>query len=808
MPDVTITFDGRSVKVPEGTNLVEAGLAVDVSVPVFCYQKDLGAVGACRVCAVTTTVQGRSRMVMACMTQAADGMAVTTLDPQSREFRRWVLEWLMVNHPHDCPICDEGGECQLQDLTVAAGQSVRRYRGPKRTFPNQYLGEFISHEMNRCITCYRCTRFYRDYAGGKDFAESGSRDRVYFGRFQEGAFESPFSGNLVEFCPTGVFTDKTFRYRSRVWDLEIHPSICPHCSVGCSLSPGSRHRELQRVRMRDNPAVNGVFICDRGQFGHFYTQDPERPRAPKIRGVEVAWDEALGLAGARLLAIARDKGADKIAFVTSSRASLETMAALRALGAEALAGARIALFDSPGDEERTLAAVAALASAKADPLEPADLARADAALIAGTSLVDEAPVAALQARQVGRNGGKLFVFNAGERYLNDVASVEPVHPARCGAALRAVAEAIARGAPVVDAAEAAAAALLAAERPAIVVGTDLMDADGIAAGAAVARALIEKGKRPRLGFVLRGPNGFGAAAMQRTRAIAGIIDDLRAGTLSAVVLAEADLADLGSDVLEALGKLELLVVADYLAGSTAQRATVLLPTTVTYESDGTFVNRAGRAQAFEQDASPGIAVGRLIAHQNGKDDFPRKPSRIPPGGDLRPAWWVLEQLRQWAVGKPAARSFEAVRATIAAEHAFWEPLAKLEAGSEGAPLDASALAIETAPFPAFASPGHGLAGFRVERVLGSEVLSRHSPPLMRTAGAPAVELSPADAQRLGLPGRIAIAQGSDTIEVDARARAGIPEGVVLIPREIPWPRGFRQGSAVEVQAATPAGARA
>src|SRR5262249_156586 len=157
--------------------------------------KDLGAVGSCRVCAVTVKgADGKPRTVMGCMTAVADGMEVTTLDPASVELRKSVVEWLMVNHPHDCPICDEGGECQLQDVTIAAGHRQRRVHVAKRTFENQYLGEFISHEMNRCITCYRCSRFYQEYAGGRDFGSYGSRDRVYFGRFEDGPLESPFSG--------------------------------------------------------------------------------------------------------------------------------------------------------------------------------------------------------------------------------------------------------------------------------------------------------------------------------------------------------------------------------------------------------------------------------------------------------------------------------------------------------------------------------------------------------------------------------------------------------------------------------------
>ncbi len=276
MPEILI--DGRKITVEPNTNLVEAGLKAGVPIPVFCYHKDLGAVGSCRVCACTVTgSDGKPRTVMACMTAAQDGMEVTTLDKESVALRKSVIEWLMLNHPHDCPICDEGGECQLQDLTIAGGHGQRRMKIPKRTFENQFLGEFIVHEMNRCIACYRCSRFYQEYAGGRDFGVTGSRDRVYFGRFEDGPFESPFSGNLVEMCPTGVFTDKLFRFKSRVWDLEIAPSVCPHCSVGCNVHPGARHRELQRVRVRENPAVNGASCATAASSGTLTSWTPRAP---------------------------------------------------------------------------------------------------------------------------------------------------------------------------------------------------------------------------------------------------------------------------------------------------------------------------------------------------------------------------------------------------------------------------------------------------------------------------------------------------------------------------------------------------
>ncbi|TKB63171.1 MAG: 2Fe-2S iron-sulfur cluster binding domain-containing protein, partial [Nitrospira sp.] len=232
----TIIVDNKSYTVDEQQNLLAACLGHGLNVPYFCWHPAMGSVGACRQCAVKQFKDDRDqsgRLVMSCMTPATNGTRISIDDPEAKAFRASVIEWLMVNHPHDCPVCDEGGECHLQDMTVMTGHVYRRYRYQKRTHRNQALGPFIRHEMNRCIQCYRCVRYYRDYAGGRDLNVFGSHDAVYFGREQDGTLENEFSGNLVEVCPTGVFTDKTFfHHYTRKWDLQAAQSICPHCSLG------------------------------------------------------------------------------------------------------------------------------------------------------------------------------------------------------------------------------------------------------------------------------------------------------------------------------------------------------------------------------------------------------------------------------------------------------------------------------------------------------------------------------------------------------------------------------------------------
>jgi NADH-quinone oxidoreductase subunit G len=231
-----IYIDKKAYEVKGEENLLKTCLGLGFDLPYFCWHPAMHSVGACRQCAVKQfrdENDTKGSIVMACMTPVTEGMRISIDDPEARKFRLSVIEWMMTNHPHDCPVCDEGGECHLQDMAVMTGHCQRRFRFKKRTCTSQDLGPFVAHEMNRCIACYRCTRFYNDYAGGRDFGAFAAHNSVYFGRAGDGPLESPFAGNLVEICPTGVFTDKTQReHYTRSWDLRTAPSVCVHCSLG------------------------------------------------------------------------------------------------------------------------------------------------------------------------------------------------------------------------------------------------------------------------------------------------------------------------------------------------------------------------------------------------------------------------------------------------------------------------------------------------------------------------------------------------------------------------------------------------
>jgi NADH-quinone oxidoreductase subunit G len=298
---VTVYIDNVAYQVDQENNLLAGVLSQKLNLPYFCWHPAMGSVGACRQCAVSQYQDEndtRGRTIMACMTPVTDGMRIGLQDQNSVEFREQVVAAMMTNHPHDCPVCSEGGECHLQDMTVMTGHTERHYAGLKRTFNNQYLGELVGHEMNRCITCYRCVRFYKDYAGGKDFDVFGSKNQVYFGRQKDGVLESEFSGNLVEVCPTGVFTNKPFSaHYTRKWDLQSAPSVCAHCAVGCNTSIGERYGSVRRVVNRYNPELNGHFLCDRGRYGIDFVNGEQRinkcggikqQSADKLTGLDVA----------------------------------------------------------------------------------------------------------------------------------------------------------------------------------------------------------------------------------------------------------------------------------------------------------------------------------------------------------------------------------------------------------------------------------------------------------------------------------------------------------------------------------------
>ncbi len=624
----TFLVDGRPYVGKPDENLLQACLGAGLDLPYFCWHPALGSVGACRQCAVKqydSEDDKTGRLTMACMTPLAEGARFSLADPEAASFRAAVIEWLMINHPHDCPVCEEGGECHLQDMTVMTGHAYRRYRFTKRTHRNQNLGPFIKHEMNRCIACYRCTRFYRDYAGGRDLDVFAAHDHVYFGRHADGTLESEFSGNLAEVCPTGVFTDKTFSARYvRKWDMRGAPSICVHCGLGCNTIANERAGELRRVVNRYNGSVNGYFLCDRGRFGYGFVNRLDRIRRPLAREADGSQT-----AVSREDAIARFAGllraSDRVVGIGSPRASLEANFALRTL-----VGAENFYPGVSAREGRLLRLVADIVSSGAV-LVPSlrEVERADTALILGSNLPDAAPRAALALRQAVRGAefvlaakadiapwqdaavrtvardvrSPLFIATPAATRLDDIAHTAlraaPADIARLGFA---VAAAIDSEAPVVAdlspdlgaQARAIADALLAAERPLIVSGVEAGDESVIQASANVATALRARGRSPALMLNVPECNSLGLALMGTGQ---GCVEVALAEPAALVIVLENDLSRRANDAaIDSALASRHLVVLDHSESPTSRRAELVLPAASFAEAGGTLVSSEGRAQ--------------------------------------------------------------------------------------------------------------------------------------------------------------------------------------------------------------------
>jgi len=423
-----VTVDGIVYEMNPANNLLQECLSQGLDLPYFCWHPCMGSVGACRQCAVTQYRNNEDKtgiVVMACMTPASNGGIISIKDAQAVKFRANVIESLMISHPHDCPVCEEGGECHLQDMTQMSGHNYRRYDFNKVTHRNQYLGPFINHEMNRCIACYRCVRFYSDYAGGSDLAVLATHHHVYFGRHEEGVLENEFSGNLVEVCPTGVFTDKPFsQHYTRKWDLQTAPSICTGCGAGCNTTPGEREGTLRRIVNRYHHELNAYFLCDRGRFGYGYTNSARRIRnASSVNGkgerqvltTAAAREQFAALTRSNVAGNVSGKVADditsnftrkvkgkvkgKVIGIGSPRASLEDNFALRKL----LGPENFHAGCSDG-QYRCLRAVTRLY--REDALQCPDirtLEQSDCTVIIAEDITNTAPRLALAVRQASRN---------------------------------------------------------------------------------------------------------------------------------------------------------------------------------------------------------------------------------------------------------------------------------------------------------------------------------------------------------------------------------------------------------------------
>ena len=625
-----ITIDGIDYEARDGENLLHAVLSQAIDLPYFCWHPAMGSVGACRQCAVIQYADEedtRGRLTMACMTPVSDGLRISVAAAQAEEFRTSVIEWLMENHPHDCPVCEEGGECHLQDMTVMTGHSMRRFNSNKRTWRNQDLGPFIGHEMNRCITCYRCVRFYGEYAGGTDLAALGSRSRVYFGRVNDGTLESEFSGNLVEVCPTGVFTDKPFsKSYSRKWDLQSAPSICPGCSVGCNTFASERYGTLKRLHNRYNGEVNGYFLCDRGRFGSHFVNSQKRIRYVGSK----AADQSFEYGNTQDILQRAAAAASGAIGIGSPRASVEANFALQKLvGKENFC---TGLNDNDAlmlDEIRAVRAQGGFHSPS-----PADVEDADAILILGEDISNTAARLALAVRQAVRGESfkmaesaniplwqdagvrghaqhaqnPLFIAVNSTTRIDDIATAKThgtaMEIAQLGFNIAAEINTQFAAADASSFARDVAEALQNATKPLIISGTGNQNTATIQAAANIAWALSQNGKLASLLYVAGEANSMGSSLIGGGLKLQDALQSMQAGR--AAIVLENDLyrrADRES-VDAAFQNAASVICLDSLHNPSVEKADFVFPAATYAEQNGSFVNYETRAQRFFQVFQP------------------------------------------------------------------------------------------------------------------------------------------------------------------------------------------------------------
>ena len=293
MPDVNLTIDGHKITVPAGTLIVEAAKTVGIEIPVFCYHHKLDPVGACRLCLVDFT-PGPPRPQTACTTPVAEGMVVRTQSAMAVQARADILEFELVNHPLDCPVCDKGGECPLQDFTFRHGYPTSRIDGPRLHFKKPIpLSENIALDRERCVLCYRCTRYYDEVAWEQELTVGQRGVQSFITSQFDRPLQSNFSGNIIDLCPVGALTSRVWRFESRPWDMTHTESVCSKCAVGCNTTMWQRRGQLVRITSRENDDIDEGWICDRGRFDYTDVNDPSRLRTPTVSGRKATWAVAL-----------------------------------------------------------------------------------------------------------------------------------------------------------------------------------------------------------------------------------------------------------------------------------------------------------------------------------------------------------------------------------------------------------------------------------------------------------------------------------------------------------------------------------
>ncbi|HEX8917922.1 MAG TPA: NADH-quinone oxidoreductase subunit NuoG [Chloroflexota bacterium] len=637
---VTITVDGNELRVAKDTLLWEACKANGIDIPIFCYHTKLGPVGACRTCLVE--VEGMTKgPITACSTPVADGMKVRTRSPVVEKAQRGIFEFLLANHPLDCPICDRGGECPLQDQTFAYGPGASRYIEPKRHHEKPVvLGPTIALDRERCVLCWRCVRFCSEVAEDNSIVLLDRADHSMVGTFKDEPYVSAFSGNVVELCPVGALTSRKQRFTFRPWELRNRPSVCPHCAMGCNINISVRKSdEVIRFLSRDNPEIDDSWLCDRGRFGFEFINSPHRLTSPLIRRgdafVETSWDEAFSFIAERLTAITDRYGPDVVAGVASPRLGNEDLFVFKQFMQEVVGTEQLDHFPRP-DLRLTSEQSEAIAPLTRTLMPIAGLDDAKTIVLLGADPSQREPVLELRIRlAMNRHGAKLLAFNPHEVPLSSKATASFTYPAeRFAEVARSLAGdgswKAGRGSGDLVIVGVSREELVRvtgeyfAEGPVAVIYDDTFPGveDRAEALVAVSEFIQSLGTRVTVGTLplLDDCNSMGARDL-------GILPgDGEPGAWPEPVVARLALGDhrvraaflLGADlagempetdISDRLDNLDLLVVHELMMTATARRADVVLPAASFAEKLCTFTNSEGRIQKTSTAVpSPGIAL--------------------------------------------------------------------------------------------------------------------------------------------------------------------------------------------------------
>ncbi len=799
---VTLTIDGVEVTVPKGTLVVDAAKHVDIDIPVFCYHPKMEPVGMCRMCLVEIGTPMRDRetgepvldeegnpkinfgrtLQTGCTVPVSDGMVVRTTTEVVEDARDDILEFLLTSHPLDCPICDKGGECPLQNLTMRHGPGVSRmaFENKMKLPKHVPLGELIFLDRERCIQCARCTRFQAEIVDDPVIAFHNRGRRLEIVTNSEPGFDSIWSGNTTDVCPVGALTTADFRFEARPWELTPVASICPHCPVGCNTTMETRMEArsggrtvIKRIMPRQNEMVNEIWICDKGRFVHHFADAPDRLQQPLVRRngelVETSWPEALDLVAGRLQ---QSKGA--VAGLAGDRLSNEDLFLFQRLLRQGLQSNDI---DVANPRIAGAEIVARAGLAKGSNLQ--GLGRGDAVLVVASDLHQEAPVWWLRVKQAADRGATLVVLNARPTRLDDYAAhVLHYAPRTALDLVRRLLNAakIALNGDEQDAVQAAASTLIKANNLVVFYGGEGLTYDETEELAkALANLLLVKNEdgakhagRINNGLVAVWPHGNGQGARDMGvsphygpgyqpldaagRDRVGIAAGAASGELKALYVAGAD--PIGDGLLAGRGQLDFLVVQELFLTETAAQADVVLPAQSWAEREGTFTNGERRVQRF----------------------YPA----IPVMGESRADWQILAEVgERVGLGKApfaAGLVFREIAATVpqygamdyrslAQPVAQWPPVGDNDLYFAGTAYDSGSgvgeqwsVVAETeealeqyplAPAPA-AAAADGLPLVEARALYRPGILINHTHLLEQRMDRPSLLLHPDDAGSLGI----------------------------------------------------------